>query len=171
MPVAMISAIYALAMTTGANRVIRGARIEHVCGDPELGPEKDFDYGVRIVETAEIIATGGLIPKGNPDHQTSGDADEYFTYSIEGFPTLTSEHWEAFHGGYYNQISSDNPHYVMPLRQLRHLEAQGKIGGIYSRIFTLPGVSTPVAKSQRLGREIAGALQEAGVDACILVAT
>ncbi len=51
-PVAMISAIYALAMTTGANRVIRGARIEHVCGDPELGPEKDFDYGIRIVETA-----------------------------------------------------------------------------------------------------------------------
>ena len=48
----MISAIYALALTTGANRVVRGARIEHVCGDPSLGPEKDYAYGMRIVTTA-----------------------------------------------------------------------------------------------------------------------
>ena len=51
-PVAMISAIYDLALTTGANRVVRGARIEHVCGDPQLGPEKDYAYGMRIVRTA-----------------------------------------------------------------------------------------------------------------------
>jgi hypothetical protein len=48
----MISAIYDFALTTGANRVIRGARIEHVCGDPGLGPEKDYAYGMRIVTTA-----------------------------------------------------------------------------------------------------------------------
>ena len=48
----MISAIYQLALTTGANRVIRGARIEHVCGDPNLGEEKDYAYGLRIVTTA-----------------------------------------------------------------------------------------------------------------------
>jgi hypothetical protein len=48
----MISAIYNFALTTGANRVIRGARIEHVCGDPTLGPEKDYAYGMRIVTTA-----------------------------------------------------------------------------------------------------------------------
>src|SRR5262249_13172877 len=27
-------------------------RIEHVCGDPNLGPEKDYAYGMRIVRTA-----------------------------------------------------------------------------------------------------------------------
>ena len=48
----MISAIYDFAMTSGANRVVRGARIEHVCGDPNLGVEKDYAYGMRIVETA-----------------------------------------------------------------------------------------------------------------------
>ncbi len=52
MPVGMISAIYDLALTTGANRVIRGSRIEHVCGDPHLGPEKDYAYGMRIIRTA-----------------------------------------------------------------------------------------------------------------------
>lgn len=39
-------------MTTGANRVVRGCRIEHVCGDPELGAEKDYAYGMGIVRTA-----------------------------------------------------------------------------------------------------------------------
>ena len=48
----MISAIYELPMITGANRVVKGARIEHVCGDPSLGPEKDFEYGLRITRTA-----------------------------------------------------------------------------------------------------------------------
>jgi glycine/betaine/sarcosine/D-proline reductase family selenoprotein B len=51
-PVGMISAIYTFALTTGANRVIRGARIEHVCGDPELSPDKDYAFGMRIVTTA-----------------------------------------------------------------------------------------------------------------------
>ena len=51
-PVGMISAIYELPLNTGANRVIRGARIEHVCGDPALGPEKDYAYGMRIVKAA-----------------------------------------------------------------------------------------------------------------------
>jgi glycine reductase len=51
-PTAHISAIYEFAMTTGANRVVRGCRIEHVCGDPNLGPEKDYAYGLRIVRTA-----------------------------------------------------------------------------------------------------------------------
>ncbi len=52
MPVAVISAIYELPLTTGANRVVKGSRIEHVCGDPSLGEERDFDYGVRITRAA-----------------------------------------------------------------------------------------------------------------------
>jgi hypothetical protein len=54
----MISAIYDFALSTGANRVVRGARIEHVCGDPALGPDKDYAYGLHIVTTAlRAIAT------------------------------------------------------------------------------------------------------------------
>ena len=49
---AVISAIYDLALTTGANRVVRGCRIEHVCGNPALGPDKDHDYGLLIIRTA-----------------------------------------------------------------------------------------------------------------------
>ena len=70
-PVAMISAIYTLALNTGANRVIRGARIEHVCGDPDLGPEKDFAYGLQIVRTAlEALQT----PVSGPTLFVPGEA-------------------------------------------------------------------------------------------------
>ncbi len=48
----VISALYTLALTTGAPRVVRGSRIEHVCGNPGLGPEKDLQYGHRIVNMA-----------------------------------------------------------------------------------------------------------------------
>lgn len=48
----MLSAIYNLALTTGANRVVKGARIEHVVGDPSLGPEKDRAYGLQLVRAA-----------------------------------------------------------------------------------------------------------------------
>ena len=48
----MITAIYGLAMTTGANRVVKGKRIEHVLGDPNLGVEKDRAYSLRLVRTA-----------------------------------------------------------------------------------------------------------------------
>jgi hypothetical protein len=48
----MISAIYDLALSTGANRVVRGCRIEHVCGNPDLGPDKDRAYGMQILRAA-----------------------------------------------------------------------------------------------------------------------
>ena len=51
-PTAQITALYGLVESTGANRIVKGARIEHVCGDPALGPDKDHAYGQRIVMTA-----------------------------------------------------------------------------------------------------------------------
>ena len=38
---AVISALPPLAMQAGANRVVQGVKIEHVCGDPALAPELD----------------------------------------------------------------------------------------------------------------------------------
>jgi hypothetical protein len=56
----MISALYAIALNAGAPRVVRGARIEHVCGNPGLTPEMDRDYSRRIVETA-LTALGAAV--------------------------------------------------------------------------------------------------------------
>ena len=48
----MISALPAIALNSGAPRVVHGARIEHVCGNPGLTVDMDRAYGRRIVSTA-----------------------------------------------------------------------------------------------------------------------
>jgi hypothetical protein len=48
----MISALHAIALNGGAPRVVHGARIEHVCGNPGLTPEMDHAYARQIVLTA-----------------------------------------------------------------------------------------------------------------------
>jgi glycine reductase len=52
LPVAMVSAMYPLAEQVGASRIIRGVRIPHPCGDPNLPPEADARLRRSIVETA-----------------------------------------------------------------------------------------------------------------------
>lgn len=47
---AVISALPPLAMQAGANRVIQGVKIEHVCGDPGLPPQEDGELRRRLVE-------------------------------------------------------------------------------------------------------------------------
>ena len=49
---AVISALPPLAMQAGANRVVQGVKIEHVCGDPALGPELDRRLRRQLVARA-----------------------------------------------------------------------------------------------------------------------
>lgn len=51
-PVAMMSALPAVPKSVGVGRIIRGIRVEHVCGDPQLSEEQDHALGMRIVRTA-----------------------------------------------------------------------------------------------------------------------
>ena len=118
-----------------------------------------------------MVTTGGLIPKGNPERETSGHPDRYFKYSIDKIDEMVSDDWEAFHGGYYNITSSENPNYILPLPAVRELERTGVVGSVSPTIFTMPGVGTPIEKARRFGAEIAKELEEQGVNCCILVAT
>jgi glycine reductase len=48
----MVSAMYPLVEQVGASRIIKGVRIPHPCGDPNLSPEADARLRRSIVETA-----------------------------------------------------------------------------------------------------------------------
>ena len=52
LPVVLISAIPAIPIGAGANRVVKGVRVEHVCGDPGLSDSADRELRQRIVMTA-----------------------------------------------------------------------------------------------------------------------
>ncbi len=125
---------------------------------------------IRDISKAQIalVTTCGLIRKGNPDGQVSGRSERYFRHSIEGLDELRSTEWEAFHSGYYNKIASEDPNYILPLRQMRLLESEKFIGKIHPWIFTVAGTGTPVTNSKRMGQQMAQELVDGGVDAVLM---
>ena len=48
----MITALGPVALDLGANRVIRGVKIPHPCGDPTVAPERDHALRVGLVRTS-----------------------------------------------------------------------------------------------------------------------
>ena len=55
---AVISALPPLALQAGANRVVQGVKIEHVCGDPSQTPELARRLRRRHVERSlEVLQT------------------------------------------------------------------------------------------------------------------
>ena len=70
-------------------------------------PMPSFDRvapGAAIVDMAHakiaLVTSGGIVPKGNPDHIESSSASKYGQYDIEGVMDLTEETYETAHGGY-----------------------------------------------------------------------
>ena len=49
---ALISAIPTIPLAAGVSRVVRGVRVEHVCGDPWLSAENDAQVATQIVQRA-----------------------------------------------------------------------------------------------------------------------
>jgi betaine reductase len=118
-----------------------------------------------------MVTTGGLVRKGNPDQQVAASAVRYHRHGVAELESLSPKEWEAYHAGYFNHVVNTNPNYILPLSFLRDLEHQGRIGKVHEWIYALPGVSTPVATSARLGKGIAEDLRAGGVEGVLLVAT
>ena len=122
--------------------------------------------------TLGLVTSGGLVPRGNPDGQVSGFAQEAFRYSIEGQKALSTEDWESVHGGFNPHIlNTKKPSYVLPLPVLRELEEEGKIGAIYPYFFSTVGNGTAVSQAKQMGAQIAQEFKRAQIRAALLVAT
>jgi glycine reductase len=121
--------------------------------------------------TIALLTTGGLVRRGNPDRMPSGNARSFLRIDVSGMPELRAEDFEAYHSGYFNGVASGDPNYILPLRSVRQLEGEGKIGRVHPTIYGLPGVGTPVAAARRLGEQIAQELRQADVGGALLVAT
>ncbi len=118
-----------------------------------------------------LVTSGGIVPKGNPDHIESSSASKYGEYSIEGVMKLTSETHETAHGGYDPTYANTDPNRVLPVDVLRDMEKEGKIGSIHKYFYTTVGNGTAVASSKKYGEEIAKKLLADGVTAVILTST
>lgn len=119
-----------------------------------------------------IVTSGGLVPRGNPDHLVSAFAQLFFRYSIADRSSLVAGEWESIHGGYSTRaVNTKNPNFVVPLDVVRELEAKGAIGSLYPEYFVTVGNGTAVSDAKRMGGLIATELLAAKVGAALFVAT
>lgn len=141
-------------------------------------PMPEFDNvapaaAISDLSTAKLalVTSGGIVPKGNPDHIESSSASKYGTYDISGVQYLTAETYETAHGGYDPAYANADPNRVLPLDVMREFEKEGRIGSLHDFYYATVGNGTSVANAKKYAAEIAGKLQADGVDAVILTST
>ena len=121
--------------------------------------------------TIALCTSGGIVPKGNPDHIESSSASHYGEYCIAGVEELTSEGYETAHGGYDPVYANADPNRVLPVDVLRDMEREGKIGKLHDYFYTTVGNGTSVANAKSFAAEYAQKLLQAGVHAVIMTST
>ena len=141
-------------------------------------PMPDFDRvapnkAVKDITKAKIalVTSGGICPKGNPDHIESSNATRYVEYDITGVNDLTEEAYETAHGGYDPVYANEDADRVLPVDVLRDLEKEGKIGSLHHLFYTTVGNGTAVASAKGFAEEFSKKLLADGVDAVILTST
>ncbi len=141
-------------------------------------PMPDFDNvdpnpAVKDLSKAKValVTSGGIVPKGNPDHIESSSASKYGKYDIDGMMDLTEETHETAHGGYDPIYANEDSDRVLPVDVLRDFEKEGRIGELHRYFYTTTGNGTAVASSKAFAEEFAKELVEDGVDAVILTST
>lgn len=118
-----------------------------------------------------IVTSGGIVPKGNPDHIESSSASKYGKYDLEGFKQLSSADHQTAHGGYDPVYVNDDPNRVLPVDVMREFEEQGVIGELHRYYYATVGNGTSVANAKKYASTFAKELVADGVDAVILTST
>lgn len=133
----------------------------------------DPNPAVKDISKAKIalVTSGGIVPKGNPDHIESSSASKFGKYSIEGVVNLTPETYQTAHGGYDPTYANTDSDRVLPVDALRQMEKEGKIGSLHKYFYTTVGNGTAVASAKKFGETIVKELVADGVDAVILTST
>ncbi len=121
--------------------------------------------------TLALITSGGIVPKGNPDHVESSSASKYGRYDIRGVDRLSPDSYETAHGGYDPTYANEDPHRVLPLDVVRDLEREGAIGKLYPYYYATVGNGTSVANARGFAQEIAKDLVRDGVKAVLISST
>ncbi len=121
--------------------------------------------------TVALCTSGGIVPKGNPDHIESSSASHYGEYSIAGVEALSAAGYETAHGGYDPVYANEDPNRVLPVDVMRAFERDGTIGKLHDYFYTTVGNGTSVASSKKFAAEFSQKLLQAGVNAVIMTST
>ena len=118
-----------------------------------------------------LVTSGGIVPKGNPDHIESSSASKYGQYDISMFTDLTAETHETAHGGYDPVYANADADRVLPVDVIKEYIEEGKIGSLHQYYYATVGNGTAVASAKKYATEIGKKLVDDHVDAVILTST
>lgn len=118
-----------------------------------------------------LVTSGGIVPKGNPDHIESSSASKYGKYDLDGVSDLTEATYETAHGGYDPVYANADADRVLPVDVLREFEQKGKIGSLSRYFYSTVGNGTAVASAKKYAQEISKELVADGITAVILTST
>lgn len=118
-----------------------------------------------------LVTSGGIVPKGNPDHIESSSASHYGKYDIEGVQALTDKTYETAHGGYDPVYANADPNRVLPVDVMREFEKEGRIGELSHYYYATVGNGTAVASAKKFADTFSKELIADGVQAVILTST
>lgn len=118
-----------------------------------------------------LVTSGGICPKGNPDHIEASSASKFGEYDITGVLDLTAEAYCTAHGGYDATYADQDADRVLPVDVLRDMEKEGVFKKLHNKFYTTVGNGTAVASAKKFATEIASRLKADGVTAVILTST
>ena len=118
-----------------------------------------------------LVTSGGIVPKGNPDHIESSSASHYGKYDIDGVQILTDKTYETAHGGYDPVYANADPNRVLPVDVMREFEKEGRIGELSHYYYATVGNGTAVASAKKFADTFSKELIADGVQAVILTST
>jgi glycine reductase len=118
-----------------------------------------------------LVTSGGIVPKGNPDHIESSSASKFGRYDITGVNDLTKETYETAHGGYDPVYANEDADRVLPVDVLRQLEKEKAIGNLHNFYYATVGNGTSIANSKKYAHAIGEELKQEKVDGIILTST
>ena len=154
--------------------------LKKMAGEPYVTeyPMPDFDRvapcsAVQDIKSAKValVTSGGIVPKGNPDHIESSSASKYGEYDLSGVVNLTAETYETAHGGYDPVYANQDADRVLPVDVLRDFKKEGLIGKLHEKFYTTVGNGTSTKNSKQFASEFAQRLKDDNVQAVILTST
>lgn len=121
--------------------------------------------------TIALVNTGGIVPVDNPDRIQSASATRWGRYDISNTNDLKSGVYKTIHAGFDPAVADDDPDVITPIDALKVYEKEEVIGKLHKYFYSTVGTGTTQAEAAKMANEIIPYLQEAKVDAIIMVST
>ena len=117
-----------------------------------------------------VMTSGGIVPKGNPDHMEALACTKYRAYTLEEYGDAGTLPADVAHGGFDPSFAMENGNRVLPVDVLEDFAKDGTIGELYPYFYVTVGNSMPVDRAAMFGQEIAKEIK-GKVDGVILTST